>query len=99
MSLPLRSSCVGRVPGCAGAYWANLLISSITQVNGDSSGALFDTQNFKFLTTNAVIDQVLQWMEKQVEFGADGGMNRTLSIWNFFLTFDSRFVCQMKSRI
>lgn len=70
------SSCVGRMKGCAGAYWANLLISSITQINGDSSGALFDTRNFQFLTTDAVIDQALQWMEKQVEFGMDGGTIR-----------------------
>jgi hypothetical protein len=59
--------------GCAGAYWANLLISSITQSEGDSSGHLFDTKDFNSLATQAVIQQVLKWMEKQIEFGVTGG--------------------------
>ena len=60
--------------GCSGVYWANLLISSITQTAGLSSGHLIDTKDFNFLTTDAVIQQVLQWMEKQIEFGDARGM-------------------------
>jgi hypothetical protein len=85
--------------GCAGAYWANLLISSITQINGDASGALFDTQNFQFLTTDAVVSQVLLWMEKQVEFGADGGTNSSLGGTFIGFARGSLIVCLLNFRI
>lgn len=65
----LVGSCVGRVKGCAGAYWANLVLSSMTQRNGMSSGSLFDTSDMKPLLGEALV-QALEWMEIQAKFGA-----------------------------
>lgn len=66
----LIGSCIGRMPGCAGTYWANLLISSMTQTQGQHSGHLLDPTNMQPLTGQA-IEQALQWMETQVEYGAE----------------------------
>lgn len=65
----LVGSCVGRVKGCAGAYWANLVLSSMTQRNGMSSGSIFDTSDMKPLLGEALV-QALEWMEIQAKFGA-----------------------------
>lgn len=58
----LSGSCVGRVKGCAGAYWANLVLSSMTQTSGTSSGHLFDSGDMKPLLGEALL-QALEWME------------------------------------
>ena len=64
----LVGSCVGRVPGCAGAYFANLVLSSMTQLDGFSQGHLFDTSNMDPLLGEA-FEQMLEWMEGQVRYG------------------------------
>lgn len=68
----LSGSCVGRVVDCAGPYWANLLIASMTQTLGAWSGHLFDTTDMKPLTGPAM-EQALQWMEEQVRYGRPDG--------------------------
>jgi len=65
----LVGSCIGRVLDCAGAYWANLVIASITQTLGPWSGHLFDTSNLDPLTGPALV-QALKWMEEQAAYGA-----------------------------
>lgn len=65
----LNGSCVGRVPHCAGAYWGNLLLSSMTQTHGASTGHLFDTADMKPLAGPA-LEQVLHWMADQVKYGS-----------------------------
>jgi multiple sugar transport system substrate-binding protein len=67
----LVGSCIGRVKGCAGAYWANLVLSSMTQTSGTSSGHLFDTRDMKPLLGEALI-KALELMEGQAQYGADG---------------------------
>ena len=66
----LTGSCVGWMKGCAAAYWANLIVSSMTQAAGHWSGHLFDTENLKpLITALPVVDQALQWLEQQVLAG------------------------------
>jgi len=38
-------SCIGRLPQCAGPYWAHLVLSSMTQTKGTFEGSLFDTKD------------------------------------------------------
>lgn len=64
----LVGSCVGRVVGCAGSYWANLVLSSMTQSSGTSSGHLFDSGNMTPLLGEALL-KALEWMEGQVKYG------------------------------
>ena len=71
----LSGSCVGRTLGCAGAYWANLLISSMTQTLGPWSGFLFDTEDMKPLTGEA-LEEALYLLEMQVKYGPDDGKYR-----------------------
>jgi ABC-type glycerol-3-phosphate transport system substrate-binding protein len=68
----LSGSCVGRVSGCAGVYWANLILSSLTQTLGPGQGHLFDTRDMTPLT-GVAMEQALKWMEDQVKYGAVGG--------------------------
>jgi multiple sugar transport system substrate-binding protein len=68
----LTGSCVGRSIGCAGAYWANLVISSYTQTNGPSTGHLFDTADMMPLT-GPVMEEALLMMENQVKYGSVDG--------------------------
>ena len=64
----LIGSCIGRVPECAGPYWATLVLSSMTQTNGQSQGSLFDTKDMKPLTDDALFE-TLKLFEKQFKFG------------------------------
>lgn len=66
----LTGSCIGRVKGCAGAYWANLVLSSMTQVSGTSSGHIFDSGTMKPLLGEALIE-ALKLMEGQAKYGVD----------------------------
>lgn len=70
----LTGSCIGRVVGCAGAYWANLILSSMTQTLGTSSGHLFDSANMTPLLGEALL-QTLEWMEGQAKYGPEDEFN------------------------
>jgi len=67
------------MPGCAGAYWVNLVLSSMTQTNGMSSGALFDTYDMKPLLGEA-FEKTLEWMETQSKFGPENQFDKCISI-------------------
>lgn len=75
----LSGSCVGRRLGCAGSYWANLILSSMTQVSGTSSGHLFDSSDMAPLLGDAM-DQALQWLEAQAMYGADDEFDDCLAV-------------------
>lgn len=75
----LTGSCVGRMKGCAGAYWANLVLSSMTQQKGMTSGSLFDTSNMKPLLGEAFV-QTLKWMETQASFGPENELEGCVGI-------------------
>jgi ABC-type glycerol-3-phosphate transport system substrate-binding protein len=70
----LAGSCIGRAMDCAGPYWANLLLSSLTQTAGASTGHLFDTTTSKNSRmqplTGPALQQALRWMVAQVQYGA-----------------------------
>lgn len=68
----LVGSCVGRVKDFAGPYWANLVISSLTQTRGQWEGHLFSSNDLHPLTGPA-IEKALEWMEEQVMYGSDDG--------------------------
>jgi multiple sugar transport system substrate-binding protein len=68
----LVGSCVGRVKDFAGPYWANLVISSLTQTQGQFEGHLFSTADLQPLTGPA-IEKALEWMEGQVRYGVVDG--------------------------
>jgi maltose-binding protein MalE len=73
-TVTLSGSCIARMLNCANAYWANLLISSITQTKGMKTGYLFDSETFDAIGTHyPVLEQVLQWKEQQVMYGAENG--------------------------
>lgn len=64
----LIGSCIGRLKGCAGAYWANLVLSSITQYRGTWEGHLFDSADMKPLLGEA-FEKMLEIMEIQARYG------------------------------
>jgi multiple sugar transport system substrate-binding protein len=64
----LIGSCIGRVKGCAGPYWANLVLSSMTQFGGTEEGHLFDTKDMTPLLGEA-FEKMLQLMEIQARYG------------------------------
>ena len=52
----LVGSCIGRVPQCAGPYWAVQVLSSMTQTKGSFEGGLFDTKDMRPLTEEALLE-------------------------------------------
>jgi multiple sugar transport system substrate-binding protein len=68
----LVGSCVGRSVGCAGQYWANMVISTMTQTTGPSSGHLFDTADMTPLT-GLVLEEALRLLELQAKYGPPDG--------------------------
>lgn len=64
----LVGSCIGRVPQCAGAYWAVQVLSSMTQAKGSFEGGLFDTKDMRPLTEEALLE-TLKIFEKQYKYG------------------------------
>jgi ABC-type glycerol-3-phosphate transport system substrate-binding protein len=68
----LQGSCIGRTPNCAGVYWANLVIASMTQTEGAWQGHLFDTADMLPLT-GPVLEETLRLMELQAKYGSPDG--------------------------
>jgi len=68
----LIGSCVGRRKGCAGYFWTNLVLSSMTQYGGVSSGFLFDPLTMNPLTSEA-LEKAIEYLEGQVKYGAPDG--------------------------
>lgn len=75
----LTGSCVGRMKGCAGAYWMNLVLGSMTQMKGMSSGSLFDTSDMTPLLGEAFA-KALEWMETQAKFGPENEFDGCVGI-------------------
>lgn len=75
----LTGSCIGRMPGCAGAYWANLVLSSMTQTKGMSTGSLFDTSDMTPLLGEA-FEKTLEWMETQSKYGPDNELDKCIGV-------------------
>ncbi|KAG7368674.1 7 transmembrane sweet-taste receptor of 3 GCPR [Nitzschia inconspicua] len=66
----LIGSCIGRLKGCGGAYWANLVLSSMTQYRGTWDGHLFDTADMTPLLGEA-FEKMLEILEIQARYGPE----------------------------
>ena len=65
----LSGSCVGRKMGDHAQYWSHLILSTITQTDGTSSGSLFDTSDMTPLTTGEAVTEILRIQEEQAKYG------------------------------
>ena len=65
----LSGSCLGRVEGCAGAYWAQAVLSSMTATRGPATGSLFSTKDMSPLTGEAMV-RTLDIMTESVKYGS-----------------------------
>merc|ERR1719232_2184960 len=65
----LIGSCVGRKLGCNNYFWTNLILSSMTQYEGTSTGFLFDPLTMEPLTSEA-LEKAIEYLEGQVKYGA-----------------------------
>lgn len=71
----LYGSCVSRIDGDHAMYWSHLLLSTITQTEGTSTGSLFDTEDMTPLTGEAVAE-MLRLHEMHNTYGAPDGTYR-----------------------
>lgn len=65
----LSGSCLGRVEGCAGPYWAHAVLSSMTNTKGPAAGSLFSTKDMSPLTGEAM-ERTLKIMKESVRYGS-----------------------------
>lgn len=70
--IELSGSCVSRIQGDHAMYWSHLILSTITQTEGTSTGSLFDTKDMTPLTGEAVAE-MLRISEEQAKFGTPDG--------------------------
>jgi len=64
----LAGSCIGRAPGCGGAYWAQSILASMTQYSGTDKGSLLDTKDLSPLLGPAM-EETLRILEEQAKVG------------------------------
>lgn len=78
----LSGSCVSRIQGDHAMYWSHLILSTITQAGGTSTGSLFDTKDMTPLTGEAVVE-MLRIQEEQARYGVgnefDAGLNAVMN--------------------
>ncbi|CAB9504717.1 acid type B receptor subunit 2 [Seminavis robusta] len=67
-NITLSGSCVSRVIGSHGQYWSHLILASITQTDGPTTGSMFDTKDMKPLTGEAFVE-TLRILEQQALYG------------------------------
>ena len=67
-NMTLSGSCVSRVIGSHGQYWSHLILSSMTQTHGPSTGSMFDTETMEPLLGEAFIE-TLRILEYQALYG------------------------------
>ena len=73
----VQGSCVGRMQ-CANSYWARLILFSMTQNKGTSSGALFDPENNMNPLLGEAMVEALRHMANQARFDDPGQFNGCL---------------------
>jgi multiple sugar transport system substrate-binding protein len=71
----LSGSCVSRIGGDHAQFWAHLILSSITQTKGTSTGSLFDTKDMKPLA-GAAMAEMIRIQEMQSKYGTPDGTYR-----------------------
>ncbi|KAL3923797.1 MAG: hypothetical protein SGILL_001437 [Bacillariaceae sp.] len=65
---PVVGSCVSRAPNCTNAYWTSMVLSSMTQSRGTSSGYLLDPSTTEPLLGEAM-DETLRILMEQSQVG------------------------------
>jgi len=65
----LIGSCVPRKLGCSAYIWTYLVLSSMTQNQGTSTGFLFDSLTMEPLTSKA-LEKAIEYLMGQVKYGA-----------------------------
>ncbi|KAL7535821.1 hypothetical protein ACHAWF_005283 [Thalassiosira exigua] len=85
----LVGSCVGRVGGCVGQYYASAVLASMTQAGGTKMGHLFDPRDMSPLAGEALAEAIRQ-LEAQARVGAEdelktcgGGAASSVNIKHF----------------
>lgn len=68
---PLVGSCVSRIDRCANQYWTSLILASITQTHGTTSGFFLDPSTLKPLFGPAM-DETLRILREQFLYGHEG---------------------------
>jgi ABC-type glycerol-3-phosphate transport system substrate-binding protein len=86
---PLYGSCISRVKQCGNPYWTSLLLSSLTQTMGTSSGFLLDPTAPDTTTTTRSSGSSSSSSSSSsattANDGADNKIEKETSDWNFFL--------------
>lgn len=77
----LYGSCVSRIAGDHAMYWSHLLLSTITQTGGTSTGSLFDTNDMTPLTGEAVAE-MLRLHEMHNKYGAPDEFTEVINYVN-----------------
>jgi ABC-type glycerol-3-phosphate transport system substrate-binding protein len=66
---PLVGSCVSRRPDCANAYWTSMILSTMTQSMGTSTGYLLDPETTEPLLGPAM-EETLRFLADQLRVGS-----------------------------
>lgn len=69
-NVTMAGSCVARSQYCSGAYWSQMILSTMTQYEGTSTGSLLDTADLTPLLGPAM-EETLRLMEEQAQYGVD----------------------------
>jgi len=77
-NITLSGSCVSRIQSDHAMYWYHLVLSTITQTKGTSSGSLFDTQDMTPLTGKAMVE-MLRIHEEQSKYGTEDEYTDTIN--------------------
>lgn len=90
VDVTLAGSCIGRILGCGGGYWAQLVLATMTQISGPATGSLLDTKDMSPLLDEAM-EETLRILEEQAKYGAPDEFDGCTGI-NFQAMNDGRCV-------
>ena len=68
----LNGSCISRIKGDHAMFWSHLILSTITQTHGTSTGSLFDTSDMTPLAGQAIAE-MLRIHEDHMKYGTEDG--------------------------
>jgi multiple sugar transport system substrate-binding protein len=73
---PIVGSCISRINQCTNPYWTFLILSSMTQTLGTSTGFLLDPETLDPFS-GVAMQATLRYMAEQLQFGADDELSGT----------------------
>jgi len=77
-NVTLSGSCVSHIQGDHSMYWSHLVLSTITQMQGTSTGSMFDTSDMTPLTGEAAAE-MLRILEEQAKYGAEDEVENVIT--------------------